>query len=746
MKTRIAGVVSSLAILLLMETSSRGQANNGITLQNHQVVVRAGGGITVTMDNSGHYDIEAGSVGWKFSGDSGVASGTLDEHAGRDVLGAFQEVKFDAGGFSRTIRAYADRPVVLFGITTIKALSDEVPQFPRFTSIPGGLNGFSYHATNFAPPSFKLEQTATPWLLFDNRNAAAILSPANNFFLAKMSGDGSNLIASGLNPGATNLPAGFTLRSLLTFGNGINATWEAWGRTLTDLNGKTRQPNDADIGLRCLGYWTDNGAAYYYNYDPALGYGGTLEALVNHYRERGIPIRYLQLDSWWYYKSFRDPDGRMGKIKNARLPEGEWNRYGGLMQYKAHPAVLPDGLAGFQKKIGLPLITHNRWVDPDSPYHQHYKISGVAAVDRGFWDELMGYIQSGGVICYEQDWLDRIYLYSPELGTTPGLGEAFSDGMADAAKARGLSVQYCMGLPRNFLQASHYNNVITIRTSDDRFGRNRWDRFLYTSRLAAALGIWPWADVFYSNETNNLIIATLSAGMVGVGDRIGAENKENLLRAARADGVLVKPDAPLLPTDAAYIAEAADTTTPMVAATYTDHAGHRTAYVFAYNRRDTNCVAEIRPADCALRDEVWVYQPSTGTARKVSANNPWSIELEKGGAAFLEIAPLGTSHIAFFGDAGKFVGTGRKRISDIDEQWNQLTTTVSFGAGEENVTLFGYADTAPKASAIEGQLSGFIYDATTKRFEFTVSPAAAVTHESPGDDPVRRARVRITMQ
>jgi len=46
--------------------------------------------------------------------------------------------------------------------------------------------------------------------------------------------------------------------------------------------------------------------------------------------------------------------------------------------------------------------------------------------------------------------------------------------------------------------------------SDDRFSRERWDSFLYTSRLAAALGVWPWADVFMSTERDNLLIATLS--------------------------------------------------------------------------------------------------------------------------------------------------------------------------------------------------------------------------------------------
>ena len=52
--------------------------------------------------------------------------------------------------------------------------------------------------------------------------------------------------------------------------------------------------------------------------------------------------------------------------------------------------------------------------------------------------------------------------------------------------------------------------------------------------MASAVGIWPWADGFMSTETDNVLIATLSGGMVGNGDKIGAENKENLLRVVRS--------------------------------------------------------------------------------------------------------------------------------------------------------------------------------------------------------------------
>src|SRR5256885_2363179 len=246
-------------------------------------------------------------------------------------------------------------------------------RFPRFSAVPKNLHRFSYANDAFAPARFALEENGTPWLLYDEQMHAAVLSPAANFMIASMRGNGRTEIASGLNKGVAALPAGFTHATLMAVGAGVNATWDTWGSALTALEGAHRPGNDADAGLRYLGYWTDHGGEYYYDYDRDLGYAGTLEALVQRYRDEGIPIRYLQLDSWWYYKTYTAPNGRTGKPQNEHLPLAEWNRYGGLYRYEVHPALFPEGLAAFQKQNDLPLIAHNRWIDPASPYHQRYR-------------------------------------------------------------------------------------------------------------------------------------------------------------------------------------------------------------------------------------------------------------------------------------------------------------------------------------------------------------------------------------
>ena len=578
----------------------------------------------------------------------------------------------------------------------------------------------SFEENVFSPHVFHLAHNGTPWFLFDEAGHTAVLSPASDFLVAQMHGDGKARIASGLNPQLANLPAGWTHRSLLALGSGIGATVHAWGDALTDLGGKPRPSDNADLLIKYLGYWTDNGAVYYYNYDKDKGYAGTLLALRDHYRQENIPIRYLQLDSWWYQKTRTSPAGHEEGAKNPKLPEGTWNAYGGTLDYSASPALFPQGLAAFQKQVGLPLVVHARWIDPTSPYHQHYDISGIAAIDPRWWDDRAAYLKAGGVVTYEQDWLNEIYAHSPAMASTLTAGPAFADNMARATRQRGQTMQYCMALPRFFLQGSQYDNLTTIRTSGDRLERGKWNDFLYTSLLADALRIRPWTDVFLSTEMGNLTLATLSSGPVGIGDAIGSESRENLLRTARGDGVLVKPDAPLAPTDGSILADARQQRTPLVAATYTNN-GARTAYVFACTRPGDTPGVAFTPASLGLSGRVYLYRVSDGVGKTQDAAESFRDTLDNPDWNSYIVAPVGRSGIAFLGDKGKIVGTGRQRLASVQDAPGQLTAAVAFASGETSVTLHGWAASRPSAAA-DGQARPVAYDPATGHFTVTVSP------------------------
>jgi hypothetical protein len=708
-------------------------------------------GLSVQLDaGSGNYVLSAQTPAWSFRGSLNVPLTHVAVRWGHDTSGSFRQISFawQAGKLPMQgeIRLYQEKPAVLFAQTCEVAAEAPPAAFPDFTALPPDLHVFSYSQHNFAPPQFRANDNSTPWLLFDDRADALIISPASHFMIAAMQGDGVHEVGSGLNPDLRNLPANFTQSTLVVCGQGINRAWALWGKFMVDQAGITRPANDADDVLKYLGYWTDNGATYYYNYDPTLGYAGTIKALIAHDRQEQIPLRYLQLDSWWYYKSTTDADGRPGNAKKAnQLPAGEWNRYGGLLEYRAHTDLFPDGLAAFQRAVNLPLITHNRWIDPASPYHEHYEISGIAAVDPQWWEMIAGYLKASGIVTYEQDWLDHIYRYSPAFATNVDTADRFLDHMARACKAQNITLQYCMPYPCYFMQGCRYDNLTTIRTSDDRFCAARYNDFLYTSRLASALGIWPWADVFMSAETNNVLLATLSGGAVGMGDAIGAENPANIFQAVRRDGVIVKPDAPIVPLDRCYVADANQQPAPLVAATYTDHAGLKTGYVFAFNRHGTRAdQLSFTAEELGMRGPVWVHDYFSGVGRRLDPGESFSAPLAEDASAFYQVAPIGKSGIAFLGDAGKFVGTGKQRMASLNDQPHRLTVSLSVAESEKTVTLHGYAATEPQVTVQSGSAGPVQFDPAQHHFtvELTVNESAPLDRSD--SDPVRHLTVTFT--
>ena len=687
---------------------------------------------TVTIDPAtGNYALVDQATGWQLAGSLNQPVSPPELKSGTDRLGNFTSLGFhwdQDGPLTAQIKIYPARSSVLFREVCGSARDKAPDAFPAVNT-PAGLHVFGFKENVFAPPSFKEGVGASPWLLFDNSARAIILSPAANYMTAVVKLIKDNRLASGLNAKLEHLPDGFVHQTLLTEGDSIHQAWDRWGHTMTDLSGKIRPANDSTVELSRLGYWTDNGSFYYYHYDPARGYDGTLLDLAAAYKKLDIPLAYMQLDSWWYIKTTTAADGKKGgAIKNAKLPAGTWNCYGGLTEYVAHPFVFPRGLPAFDSQLGLPLITHNRWIDVDSPYRQKYKISGVAAIDPKWWDDITDYLKSSGVIVYEQDWLNEIYGNSPEFRSTTTAGDAFMDNMARATKAHGMSMQYCMGLPEHYLQGSKYDNLTSVRVAGDRFERGKWNDALYVSHLASSLGEWPWVDTFRSAETANLLLATLTAGPVGFGDDMTKIDAKNIATCIRSDGVIVKPDTSIVPLDRTYLADATDHKSPMIAAAFTDHGPHRTAYVFCYPRTAAQLQIQFKPADLGFSSDVWVYEPATGHGQVISATDAFTATFAdpafKKAWSYFVVAPIGPSGIALIGDSGKIVTAGRQRIGMIEDKKDGESVTVNFAAGEKTITLVGYAAAPPTvAVAIGGTAEAMAFDPSTHQFTVNVSPA-----------------------
>jgi hypothetical protein len=663
--------------------------------------------LTITINSKGVYTIIAKSPAWTFGGKIGHTLSNIAINSGSDGIGSYQEIDFnyiDSNGASRGggMRAYNSNPIVLFVDRYLSTTPNTTP-FPKLSTYPKNLYHLNYQYA-FAQYTFTKFAADSPWVYFDGLGNSFILSPASNFMIASTVKAGSGAIASGINSTIIALPAGFVHQTFLVIGQGINNTFQIWGHAMTNLQGKTRPANDEGITLNTLGYWTDHGATYYYNYDPNLGYAGTLQAVYNSFKQAGIPLGYMQLDGWWYPKGASDI----------------WtNHNAGIYTYNTDPTLFPNGLLAFQKQLGIPLMTQAKYIDASSPYRSQYTMSTNVSTDPNYWNTVANYLQSNAVATYEQDWLSNKALPSMNL-TDP---DAFMNNMASAMSTAGLTMQYSMPLPRHFLQSSLYNNLTTIRVSDDRFSSARWDTFLYASELASALGIWPWSDVFMSTETDNLLLSTLSAGIVGVGDPIGAESATNLLQTIRADGVIVKPDAPIVPVDAMYIQDAQATNQPMVASTFTDFgSGMKALYVFAYARAaHTPTTASFTPVSLGLPGSVYVYNYFTGKGTVLPAGGTFTDTVSSG--SYYIAVPIGRSGIGFLGDAGKFVSWGKKRISQVTDT-GSVQATITFANGETSLNMYGYAPSQPKVTATDGTVGTVTYNSATSIFSYPVSPGA----------------------
>lgn len=650
----------------------------------------------VTLSDTGTFRVRCLETGWTLQGTLGWKP-AITAGSGADRLGPWREVAARGSGEVVAIRVYENAPVVLFQEERTKS-GRNLHVFPEFGALPPGLMKLSYRVATFAPFEFGSLGAQGPWVLFDKERSTMVLAPADHFLAADMTDGPRGADAGGIDPAIATLPTGFTHRTMLVLGRGIGATLDAWGHALQVLNGKTPVPNDADVLLSKFGYWTDNGSTYYYRFVPSLGYEGTLIAVRDAYRKLGVPLAYMQLDSWWYPKE-------KGNSLAAMAVNGE-------TVYRASPDIFPNGLSGFHHELGLPFAVHARWVAADSPYRHEYRMSRNVVLSPAFWDRTASYLRDGGVAVYEQDWLNDNARPAVNL-TDP---QQFLGNMAHAMGREGIAVQYCMALPGYFLASTRYQALETIRVSDDRFQRSRWDEFLYGSALAHAVGLWPWSDVFMSRETPELILSTLSAGPVGVGDALGQIDATNLQKAMRADSVLLKPDVPVEPLDASIIADAEGANAPMVAATHSADE----IEVFAHPRTGSQQQASVSLQQLGIRGPAYEWDWVRRTGKRVPAGGSFTMVF-RDGWAYAVVAPIGKDGIAVLGDTGKIVPLSRERFPSVTNS-AKVRLTVAYAAGESAVRLSGYATRRPAVRALRGAVDSFHYSEATHLFSVSIHP------------------------
>jgi len=221
----------------------------------------------------------------------------------------------------------------------------------------------------------------------------------------------------------------------------------------------------------------------------------------------------------------------------------------------------------------------------------------------------------------------------------------------------------------------------------------------------------------------DVLLATLTAGPIGSGDALGSTVGSNLSRSLRSDGVIVKPDVPIAPTDSTFVDFSANAAAPVVAFTYTDHAALRTAYVLAYGRvQGVQNAISFSPQSLGVTTPSYVYDYFEKTGVAMDPGQTFTASVDYNGSYFV-VAPVGVSGIAFLGDANKFISCGKKRIEQVSDT-GTLRVSVRFATGEKRVTLHLYSPFLPTASAEAGHV-GPVMSAAAGTYRVVVSPDAS---------------------
>jgi hypothetical protein len=581
---------------------------------------------------------------------------------------------------------------------------DPIPVGPEFTHV------LSFEMSPMLPPSRFAVDGHGPLVLFTDDLDTIVFSPLDHPFAALVRFR-EGQIRYGLHGDVADVPPGFTQRFLMVRGRGINATIAAWGARILADRGRAPVDRYADTGLSRLGYWTDNGAQYYYVLEPGMDASQTLLAVKADLDARGIPIGYLQLDSWWYFK-----EAGSGLLAT------------GLVEWKPQPALFPEGLVAFQKALGLPMIAHNRWFAKANAYRDTYDfVEGqtMAFPTSGdVFEEFMDDAKSWGVFTYEQDWLWNQWDGVPWLRQAPDRAEQWMSWMSDAALARDMTMQICMPSPGHLLDAVDRRAVTTVRTSVDHmtpYAKEAfWPPFHTVNLIAAAIGIHPFKDNFHTTEfraEGEALVSSLSAGMVGIGDALGKADAALVARTCTKDGLLLKPDRPATPIDAMFLENAR----PYTVSTFSDRAGlGRWTYLAAFNlgledpgRADEDrlwsaLLYDARPltdlfflptlvtdwhvdlaADLGIGGPVVAYDWRAGTAEVVEGSLPLPPIAGFADHDYLVLAPVLSNGMALLGETGKFVTVADRRFTDISPQEDAIAVTLS-GVPGEVVTLRAY--------------------------------------------------------
>lgn len=455
-------------------------------------------------------------------------------------------------------------------------------------------------------------------------------------------------------------------------GVSVSDVFDRWRADLDSDGRIVARDISRDPVLTHLSYWTDNGAAYWYRTEPGLDITETLGRKLDEFDELGVGIRSVELDSWFYPHLTMRPVSETGYL--AEVPPT------GMLEWTPRPDVLPAGMKPLVDRLGRrPLVAHTRHISAESPYLADGEWwvddeTGVAhPVDQEFFARWFADASKWGVSCIEQDWMMPVWFGVRQMRERPGRALSWQAALDRLAAANSMSLIWCMATPADVIAAAELSQVHAVRSSDDyRYADDParlWHWYLAVNRLASTLGHQVFKDCFFTSDLAGAtdaidgddhrdveaLLAAMSGGVVGIGDRLGRTDTDVVSRLCRPDGLLMKPDAPLALADQSFFRAWSDSSGLCWATTRSGE----WIYVVALHTADTDASIVDR---FVLPDKMLVYDWRSGEA---SPDTVIDVELGRRDWALFVCSPIedrGGRRRALIGDPTKYATMAAQRV------------------------------------------------------------------------------------
>jgi hypothetical protein len=645
------------------------------------------------------------------------SDGTLGDYTGVDIAWTGGDIPFHTIFQSFSNGAIVFNQYYPNGVpaTSVNTNEDVIGSFP---TLANSTNLYFYTYSDWPltaqigtwPNGFPANiQGGSPALFYNNQLRSVLFSPLNNYMIGMQakSGHFDKNLAFGLNGKIEQIPAGFMHRTILTVGQGLNETFYNWGSILLDYAGKPRTLPDADVLIQYLGYWTDNGAYYYYITEPNKTYSETMIDVYKYVVSTGLPIKSYQFDSWWYFKGIND----------------------GVSLWEPMPSIFPEGMGYVDENMDhMPLALHNRYFSPDNQYQKNFSFiiepTIALPMEEALFTYIMNKAKGWGMVLYEQDWLVTTYMTMDATQNNVTNARNWLLNMGNAAKALGLTIQYCMPLPLHELQSVEVTSVTQSRvTGDYQPGNTQW-QIGFPSLLAWSLGIFPFKDDFWTtsdqpgckyssctepNPVMQTLVAALSAGPVGPSDSIGKLDVDLIMKTCTADGLLLKADKPTTALDSTLLPQPGFNFGSLIQVwdSFTQFGLNRWHFVFA---AQLSAGYTVRTADIGLagvKSVVFDYFLFGNGTQKVAAfddahdlqiqNQMATLSAEEAASGvvpfnYYVIAPVLQSQWVLLGEVSKFITVSHQRIMSLTDTTSSLTFTLAGTKGEVlSITLYNSA-------------------------------------------------------